>query len=49
MSRLFQQSQYSSRNKRDAVGTLDIVTNNAQAIHADVKPEVTQDAAEKVR
>ncbi|CAK1595010.1 unnamed protein product [Parnassius mnemosyne] len=27
------------RRKRDAVGALDIVTNNAQPIHAEVKPE----------
>ncbi|CAH2061874.1 unnamed protein product, partial [Iphiclides podalirius] len=29
----------SARRKREAVGALDIVTNNAQPIHAEVKPE----------
>ncbi|KAJ2943121.1 hypothetical protein O0L34_g18813 [Tuta absoluta] len=30
---------FQKRYKRDAVGALDIVTNNAQPIHADVKQE----------
>ncbi|KAI5636220.1 hypothetical protein NE865_11059 [Phthorimaea operculella] len=30
---------FQKRYKRDAVGALDIVTNNGQAIHADVKQE----------
>ncbi|XP_053620993.1 uncharacterized protein LOC128681247 isoform X2 [Plodia interpunctella] len=36
-----------SRSKRDVGGTLNIVTNHAQPIHADVKPEASE-IAEKV-
>ncbi|XP_053620992.1 uncharacterized protein LOC128681247 isoform X1 [Plodia interpunctella] len=36
-----------SRSKRDVGGTLNIVTNHAQPIHADVKPEASE-IAEKI-
>ncbi|XP_060807900.1 uncharacterized protein LOC132903502 [Amyelois transitella] len=47
MKYIFKLSAEESRSKRDVGGTLNIQTNHAQPIHADVKPEAV-DVTEKV-